>query len=109
MGGKVGLGDVVGVTTVLGSEARDRGSAESFGRRITPTMRRIRTITMGKSALRVFSLLLDGFTISIWQIFFETASNFVFNLKYKNPRQLAGYLVMFFIGYCGKGERETHP
>ncbi len=63
MGGKVGRGEIVGEVFTLGSEARERGSADSLGRIITPTMRRQRTTSMGKSAFRVFSLLLAGFTV----------------------------------------------
>ncbi len=63
IGGKVGRGVEVGDTTVFGSEARERGSADSLGRIITPNMSRQRTTSMGKRAFRVFSLLLAGFTI----------------------------------------------
>lgn len=63
MGGKVGRGEIVGEVFILGSEARERGSADSLGSKITPTISNMRTTSMGKSAFSVFSLLLAGFTI----------------------------------------------
>lgn len=63
MGGKVGRGVEAGDTTFFGSEARERGSADSLGSKITPTISNMRTTSIGKSAFSVFSLLLAGFTI----------------------------------------------
>ena len=62
IGGKVGRGEVVGVMVVFGSEARERGSAVSWGRKMMPATRTIRTTSMGKRLLRMFSLLLAEFT-----------------------------------------------
>lgn len=56
------------MTTVFGSEARERGSAVRLGRKIMPATRTMRTKSMGKRPLRIFSLLLAGFTNKLWQI-----------------------------------------
>lgn len=58
----MGRGELVGEIVVLGSEARERGSAVRRGRKTMPAIRTIRTTSMGKRLLRMFSLLLAGFT-----------------------------------------------
>lgn len=62
IGGKVGRAETVGEIFTFGSEARERGSAVNLGRKIMPATRTIRTTSMGKRLLRIFSLLLAGFT-----------------------------------------------
>lgn len=59
----MGRGEVVGETVVFGSEARERGSAVSWGRKTMPATRTMSTRSMGSRFLRIFSLLLlAGFT-----------------------------------------------
>ncbi len=62
MGGKVGRAETVGEIVVFGSEARERGSVVSWGKKIIPTTRTMSTKSMGSKLLRMFSLLLAGFT-----------------------------------------------